>query len=125
MVESFAWMMWDSVILMSAWGIYGVVLLRLIVGAFDSLRYRRVFLRVVLPQVSIVCILWGGLFWIDSKNIYIVYLLILGLMPSIIIAIFSSRESPFFILGTIVSHTIFFVRFRLCDGRPAIMAPHW
>lgn len=37
MVESFAWMMWDSVILMSAWGIYGVVLLRLIVGAFDSL----------------------------------------------------------------------------------------
>ncbi|VEA30127.1 Uncharacterised protein [Salmonella enterica subsp. enterica] len=26
MVESFAWMMWDSVILMSAWGIYGVVL---------------------------------------------------------------------------------------------------
>lgn len=44
MVESFAWMMWDSVILMSAWGIYGVVLLRLIVGAFDSLRYRRVFL---------------------------------------------------------------------------------
>lgn len=35
MVESFAWMMWDSVILMSAWGIYGVVLLRLIVGAFD------------------------------------------------------------------------------------------
>lgn len=95
MVESFAWMMWDSVILMSAWGIYGVVLLRLIVGAFDSLRYRRVFLRVVLPQVSVVCILWGGLFWIDSKNIYIVYLLILGLMPSIIIAIFSSRESPF------------------------------
>ncbi|RJO77455.1 hypothetical protein D6A17_05380, partial [Salmonella enterica subsp. enterica serovar Schwarzengrund] len=83
MVESLAWMMWDSVILMSAWGIYGVVLLRLIVGAFDSLRYRRVFLRVVLPQVSVVCILWGGLFWIDSKNIYIVYLLILGLMPSI------------------------------------------
>lgn len=68
MVESFAWMMWDSVILMSAWGIYGVVLLRLIVGAFDSLRYRRVFLRVVLPQVSVVCILWGGLFWIDSKK---------------------------------------------------------
>lgn len=68
MVESFAWMMWDSVILMSAWGIYGVVLLRLIIGAFDSLRYRRVFLRVVLPQVSVVCILWGGLFWIDSKK---------------------------------------------------------
>ncbi len=39
---------------MSAWGIYGVVLLMLIVGAFDSLRYRRVFLRVVLPQVSVV-----------------------------------------------------------------------
>ncbi len=39
MVESFAWMMWDSVILMSAWGIYGVILLRLIVGAFDSLRF--------------------------------------------------------------------------------------
>ncbi|EJU1657591.1 hypothetical protein N4H07_000181 [Salmonella enterica] len=117
MVESFAWMMWDSVILMSARGIYGVVLLRLIVGAFDSLRYRRVFLRVVLPQVSVVCILWGGLFWIDSKNIYIVYLLILGLMPSIIIAIFSSRESPFFILGTIVSHTIFlFVFVYVMDG---------
>lgn len=95
MGESFAWMMWDSVILMSAWGIYGVVLLRLIVGAFDSLRYRRVFLRVVLPQVSVVCVVWGGLFWIDSKDIYIVYLLISGLLPSIIIAIFSSRESPF------------------------------
>ncbi len=33
----------------------------LIVGAFDSLRYRRVFLRVVLPQVSVVCVLWGGI----------------------------------------------------------------
>ncbi len=107
MVESFAWMMWDSVILMSAWGIYGVILLRLIVGAFDSLRYRRVFLCVVLPQVRVVCVVWGGLFWIDSKDIYIVYLLISGLLPSIIIAIFSGRESPFFILGTIVSHTIF------------------
>lgn len=124
MVESFAWMMWDSVILMSAWGIYGVVLLRLIVGAFDSLRYRRVFLRVVLPQVSVVCILWGGLFWIDSKNIYIVYLLILGLMPSIIIAIFSSRESPF-LFWELSCPILFFVRFRLCDGRPAIMASHW
>lgn len=102
MVESFAWMMWDSVILMSAWGIYGVVLLMLIVGAFDSLRYRRVFLRVVLPQVSVVCVLWGGLFRIDSKDIYIVYLLILGLLPSIIIAIFFGRKSPFFILETIV-----------------------
>ncbi|ECB3570641.1 hypothetical protein EWG10_20265, partial [Salmonella enterica subsp. enterica serovar Napoli] len=117
MVESFAWMMLYSVILMSAWGIYGIVLLRLIVGAFDSLRYRRVFLRVVLPQVSVVCGLWGGLFWIDSKDIYIVYLLILGLLPSIIIAIFSGRKSPFFILETIVCHTIFlFVFVYVMDG---------
>ncbi|SQJ37850.1 Uncharacterised protein [Salmonella enterica] len=58
MVESFAWMMWNSVIFMSLWGIYGVVLLNLIIGAFGSLRCRRVFLRVVLPQVSIVCVLW-------------------------------------------------------------------
>lgn len=110
MVESFAWMMWDSVILMSAWGIYGVVLLRLIVGAFDSLRYRRVFLRVVLPQVSVVCILWGGLFWIDSKNIYIVYLLILGLMPSIIIAIFLV-ESLHFLFWELSCPILFFCSF--------------
>ncbi|ESG97734.1 hypothetical protein SEEJ0720_23037, partial [Salmonella enterica subsp. enterica serovar Javiana str. PRS_2010_0720] len=53
MVESFAWMMWDSVILMSAWGIYGVVLLRLIVGAFVFFALSAGFLRVVLPQVSV------------------------------------------------------------------------
>lgn len=117
MVESFAWMMWNSVIFMSLWGIYGVVLLNLIIGAFGSLRCRRVFLRVVLPQVSIVCVLWGGLFWIDSKNIYILYLLVLGLLPSIIIAIFSSRNLPFSTLKTIVCHTIFlFVFFYVMDS---------
>ncbi|HCB5543038.1 TPA: hypothetical protein M0M18_003059 [Salmonella enterica subsp. enterica serovar Miami] len=125
MVESFAWMMLYSVILMSAWGIYGVVLLRLIVGAFDSLRYRRVFLRVVLPQVSVVCVVWGGLFWIDSKDIYIVYLLILGLLPSIIIAIFFWSKVSVFYTGNYRVPYYFFVRFRLCDGRPAIMASHW
>lgn len=107
MVESFAWMMWDSVIFMSLWGIYGIVLLRLIIGAFGSLRCRRVFLRVVLPQVSVVCVLWGGLFWIDSKNIYILYLLVLGLLPSIIIAIFSSRNLPLSSLDTDVSCRFF------------------
>lgn len=74
MAESFAWMMWDSVILMSAWGIYGVVLLRLIVGAFDSLRYRRVFLRVVLPQVSVVCILWRIILDSFKKYLYRIFI---------------------------------------------------
>ncbi len=60
MVESFAWMMWDSVILMSAWGIYGVILLRLIVGAFDSLRYRRGFFCVVFSPGGGVFVVGGG-----------------------------------------------------------------